>query len=53
MPAERTVWKWRQVHRKFDDNYSRARVDQMHSWANQIVHLADDAEGDFKITVLL
>jgi hypothetical protein len=53
MPAERTVWKWRQVRRKFDDNYSRARVDQMHSWANQIVHLADDAEGDFKITVPL
>lgn len=53
MPAERTVWKWRQVHREFDDNYSRARADQMHAWANQIVHLADDAEGDFKITVPL
>jgi hypothetical protein len=51
MPAERTVWKWRQVHPKFDDAYSRARVDQMHSWANQIVHLADDAESDFKVTV--
>lgn len=53
MPAERTVWKWRQVHPRFDDAYTRARVDQMHSWANQIVHLADNAEGDFKVTVPL
>ncbi|MDU8910460.1 hypothetical protein RXV88_04165 [Aestuariicoccus sp. MJ-SS9] len=41
------------MHGKFDEQYQRARVDQMHSWANQIVHLADDAEGDFKITVPL
>ena len=53
MPAERTVWKWRQVHPKFDDAYTRARVDQMHSWANQIVQLAGESEGDFKITVPL
>lgn len=53
MPDKRTVWKWRKVHPKFAQDYSRARVDQMHAWADQIIHLADDAEGDFKVSILL
>lgn len=53
MPAKRTVWKWRQVHPKFAQDYSRARVDQMHAWADQIIHIADHAKGDFKVSVPL
>jgi hypothetical protein len=53
MPDERTVWRWRQDHPDFAEAFARARVDQMHAWADQIVHLADDAEGDFKVTVPL
>ena len=53
MPDKRTVWKWRKVHPKFAQDYSRARVDQMNAWADQIIHLADDAEGDFMVSIPL
>lgn len=53
MPDPRTVWKWRQVRPDFNAQFAQARVDQMHAWADQIVNLADDSEGDFKVTVPL
>lgn len=51
MPEEKSVYRWRQRRPDFGQAYVRARVDQMHAWSDEIISLADDAEGDFRIKV--
>ena len=53
MPSERIVYQWRQESQEFSQIYAQARVDQMHAWADEIIHLVDDAETGYKIEVPL
>lgn len=51
MPDEKSIYRWRKSQPEFGQSYARARVDQMHAWADQIVTLADGAEGGFRVVV--
>lgn len=51
MPSERAIHQWKREQPEFAQSYARARVDQMHAWADQIVTLADGAEGGFRVVV--
>ena len=54
LPSFECVSRWRKLHPEFDQAIARARVDQMHAWADQIISLADDVEGNYsKIEVAL
>lgn len=53
MPDPHTVTKWRRAHPDFDADYTRAREDQMHSWADDIVSLIDGAAPGKKVKVKL
>ena len=46
MPKRQTVHRWRRKFPDFDDQYARARVDQMESWSDDIVEIADDDTHD-------
>jgi hypothetical protein len=43
------VWGWRQQQPEFSKAYARAREDQMHAWADQIVTEAQDGTGDYVV----
>lgn len=47
MPTVNTVWQWRKDRPAFQEAYVRAREEQMHAWADQIVSLADDSSDDW------
>lgn len=51
MPTIDTIHYWRATRPDFLSEYARARVEQMHAWADDTIGLADDAIGDFRITV--
>jgi len=46
MPSKEVIYQWRQIHPDFDSMYTRAREDQMHAWADQIISFADDGTED-------
>ena len=51
MPTYPTVWAWLNDRPAFSLAYYRARMEQMRTWADQIIHLADDSEHDWiKVT---
>jgi len=47
MPARTSVYDWRDKFPAFADRFTRARVRQMHSWADETVHIADDGTTDY------
>lgn len=47
MPHRDTVWEWRQKHKDFSDLYAQARADQAHTWADDIVSIADNIQEDY------
>lgn len=51
MPKRQTVHRWRRKYPDFDDQYARARVDQMESWSDDIIEIADDDTHD-TVTVI-
>ncbi|UWQ30248.1 hypothetical protein [Leisingera sp. M523] len=53
MPTQTGVAKWRQARPEFDVSYARAREDQMHAWADEIVSLIDGAEMGYNVRVPL
>lgn len=53
MPTQTGVAKWRQARPDFDVQYVRAREDQMHAWADEIVYLIDNAEMGYNVKVPL
>ncbi|MDE4366034.1 hypothetical protein PXK52_07825 [Phaeobacter gallaeciensis] len=53
MPTQTGVAKWRQARPEFDVQYVRAREDQMHAWADEIVWLIDNAEMGYNVKVPL
>lgn len=54
MPTPECLVRWRRDNPAFDQRYARARVQQMHAWADEITSLADDCETDYgKIEVRL
>lgn len=42
MPDRRSIRKWAEQRPDFGQDYARARVAQMHAWADQIVALSDE-----------
>lgn len=46
MPTTTGIQKWRQARPEFDAAFTRAREDQMHAWADQIISFADDGTED-------
>ena len=46
MPHKETIWDWRRKHPDFEVAYQKAREDQVHAWADQIVGLVDTAIPD-------
>lgn len=46
MPARGTVYQWLNENLKFQDQYTRARVEQADYFAEEIVEIADNAEAD-------
>lgn len=46
MPSHVTLWNWRRAHPDFDLMFQKAREDQVHSWADQIVGMMDAAAPD-------
>ena len=46
MPSQADIYRWRQIHPDFNAAYARAREDQMHTWADEIIALADDGTKD-------
>lgn len=53
MPTQTGVAKWRQARPAFDVSFVRAREDQMHAWADEIVYLIDNAEMGYNVKVPL
>lgn len=51
MPARQRVYDWQEQYPAFRDAYARAREEQMHAWADEIITLADDAKSDWKIVL--
>lgn len=52
MPDGRSIRRWIEQHPDFGQDYARARVAQMHAWADQIVKLSDEnVETDYKVSV--
>ncbi len=49
MPSRSCLYSWRRTYREFQDAYVRARVQQHHAWADQIITLADDSSLDWCI----
>lgn len=47
MPHRDTVWDWRRAHPEFDKMYIQAREDQAHTWADDIISIADDIQQDY------
>lgn len=47
MPAKKTVLRWLSDRESFRAQYARAREDQADHYAEEIVAIADAAEGDF------
>ena len=46
LPATQTIYQWRRKNSQFDADYRVARVDQMESWADEILEIADDSTFD-------
>ena len=46
MPARGTVYQWLNENLEFQDQYTRARVEQADYFAEEIVEIADNAEAD-------
>ena len=46
MPTTTGIQKWRQARPEFDVAFTRAREDQMHAWADQIISFADHGTED-------
>lgn len=53
MPETVSLWRWRQKHPEFGSAFARAQVDQVQTWADQIVTLIDEAEPGYNVTVPL
>lgn len=50
MPADLSVvWYWRNNNPAFATAYARAREEQMHAWADQIITEAEDGTGDYVV----
>lgn len=47
MPDRATVSRWLAGNEVFRDQYARARVEQAHFYAEEIVEIADDAANDY------
>jgi len=47
MPDESTVREWGRSIADFYPQYARAREDQMSSWGEEVLLIADDPSGDF------
>jgi hypothetical protein len=47
MPERRTVIRWKNAREAFGLAYARAREDQAHAWADEIVSIADDGRRDY------
>lgn len=50
MPDRRTVIRWKNANEAFCLAYVRAREDQAHSWADEIVSISDDGSRDYTKT---
>lgn len=46
MPHESTIRRWARADETFRASYARAREEQMHTWADEIVTIADDSTRD-------
>jgi hypothetical protein len=49
MPNKDTVYGWLSKHSDFSDNYARAKSDCADLFAEEIIEIADDSQGDRKI----
>ena len=47
LPSETTIRRWMAVQPTFREAYTRARVQQMEKWADDVIKIADDASGDY------
>lgn len=50
IPHERTIRRWAREDGPFREAYARAREEQMHSWADEIVTISDDGSRDYVVT---
>jgi hypothetical protein len=46
MPCATSVYEWRRLHEEFTDNYARAREDAADVFAEGIIEIADDVDGE-------
>lgn len=46
MPHEDTIYDWKRDYAEFSEQIARARVEQTHAWAEQIITIADDIQQD-------
>lgn len=46
MPSRETIYDWKRDYADFSDSIARARVEQTHAWAEQIITIADDIQQD-------
>jgi len=49
MPATTTVYRWKDENAAFRDSVTRARHNQMHTWADECVTISDDGTTDYII----
>lgn len=42
LPVPATVHRWRREDKQFNADYTAARVDQMESWGDEVIEIADD-----------
>lgn len=47
MPTQPTIWQWIRDRPAFSLAYHQARTEQMRTWADEIIHLADDSKDDW------
>ncbi len=49
MPSTTTVYRWKHENSAFQERFTRARHNQMHTWADESVLIADDGTTDYII----
>lgn len=48
-PRTKTIYKWRSIYPAFGEQYARAKVYQAHILADEIIDIADNSKGDYRI----
>lgn len=49
LPRFQTIYKWRDKHPTFNEDYARAKQQQIEAYVDQLIDIADDASNDYTV----